>query len=287
MIPAVPEHMDTWTDVFGFQRLEESDKQELKCLNMLVFPRTDMLKKTLPRVNTDSGSQDNATAETLPISSPSEPKLTGSHLEPDAEGTTPSEPKLTGSHSEPDTDESTPSEPKVTGSGLLLEPNVDETTTSEPKLTVSHSEPDAVEGTPSEPKLNGSHSEPDADESTPSEPKLTSSHSEPDADASTHSGPKLTASHSELDRNESTIQVASGFPSVISSEPEIQVHSNVNLEETDLQNIDETDAPKLPCNNSVSSYAHGESVPLKGKELTGSDVETDLSVKPSDAESCL
>ncbi|MFS7945929.1 putative histone acetyltransferase [Helianthus anomalus] len=50
--------MDTWTDVFGFQPLEESDKQQLKCMNMLVFPRTDMLQKALEKVKTDSGSQE-------------------------------------------------------------------------------------------------------------------------------------------------------------------------------------------------------------------------------------
>ncbi|KAF5803121.1 putative histone acetyltransferase chromatin regulator PHD family [Helianthus annuus] len=58
IIPAVPEHMDTWTDVFGFQPLEESDKQQLKCMNMLVFPKTDMLQKALEKVKTDSGSQE-------------------------------------------------------------------------------------------------------------------------------------------------------------------------------------------------------------------------------------
>ncbi|KAK1434514.1 hypothetical protein QVD17_00258 [Tagetes erecta] len=162
MIPAVPEHMDTWTDVFGFHRLQDSDKQGLRCMNMLVFPRTDMLKKTLRNVNTDSGSRDDATTETVPINSPSEPKLTGSH--------------------------------------------------------------------------------------------------------------------SEADAAESTVQVANGFPLVISGEPETQLLSNANLEETDVQNVDscETKAPKVPCNNSVSSDAHGESDSLKVKESTESDVETQL-----------
>lgn len=55
VIPAIAELTHAWTTVFGFTHLDESLRQEMRSLNMVVFPSIDMLQKLLVESNKIAG----------------------------------------------------------------------------------------------------------------------------------------------------------------------------------------------------------------------------------------
>ncbi|XP_014520790.1 uncharacterized protein LOC106777642 [Vigna radiata var. radiata] len=57
VIPAIAELTHAWTTVFGFTHLDESLRQEMRSLNMVVFPGIDMLQKLLVESNKTAGSE--------------------------------------------------------------------------------------------------------------------------------------------------------------------------------------------------------------------------------------
>lgn len=47
VVAALPSLVETWTEGFGFKTMDDEEREALKRTNLMVFPGTILLKKTL------------------------------------------------------------------------------------------------------------------------------------------------------------------------------------------------------------------------------------------------
>jgi hypothetical protein len=55
VLPAVPELLETWIGAFGFQPMDTFPKQTLIEMNLMAFPGTSLLHKSLARLQPVAG----------------------------------------------------------------------------------------------------------------------------------------------------------------------------------------------------------------------------------------
>lgn len=65
VISAIPDLVDTWTSGFGFGLIDDKEKEKLNNINLMVFPGTTLLKKSLNGMERIKTKQ---TGEQFPIS---------------------------------------------------------------------------------------------------------------------------------------------------------------------------------------------------------------------------